>query len=90
MTESKFKRVIVASTVGAVLLVVVLLMIMIYQLIAIGVENKRIREYEARIAEYNALIAEGVDVKQALMERDWIVYEARKLGYIFEGDKILD
>lgn len=90
MTESKFKRIIVASTVGAVLLLLVLVAVMVYQLISIGVENKRIREYETKIAEYNALIEQGVDVKNARMERDWIIYEARKLGYIFEGDSIID
>ena len=46
MTEEKAKKIVVASTVGAVLLVVILVAVMVYQLIAIGVENKRKNEYE--------------------------------------------
>ena len=89
MNESKAKRLIIATTVGAVLLVVILLAVLIYQMIAIGVENRRIADLNAKIAECDRLIEEGVDVKNARSQRDWIIYEARKLGYIFEGDSII-
>ena len=59
MSETKLKRLIVATTVGAVLLVVVLVSIMVYQLISIRVENNRIEKLEERIVAYEKLIADG-------------------------------
>ena len=59
MTESKFKRLVVAATVGAVTLLVILISVMVYQLVSISVENKRIQKCEEMIAEYNELIKEG-------------------------------
>jgi predicted membrane protein len=89
MTESKIKKLIIASTVGAVLLAIILLSIMIYQLIAIGVENQRIKDLNAQLDEIDMLIDEGIDIKEARLKKEWIEYEARKLGYIFEGDRII-
>ena len=86
MTESKAKRLIVAGTVGAVLLVVILVSVMIYQLISISVYQKRIRNYDAKIAEYERLIEEGEDTKETYQLRWWIEREARRLGLVYEGD----
>ena len=88
MNENKAKRLIVATTIG-VLLAFILLVVMVYQLIAIGVENKRIADLNAKIAECDRLIADGIDVKNARSQKDWIIYEARKLGYVFKGDSII-
>lgn len=90
MDESKAKRLIVSCTVGAVLLAVILLAIMIYQLIAIAVKNNRIDEYKAQIEILDARIAESENDLSAIKEREWIIYEARKLGYRFEGDNTLE
>ncbi|MBQ3596833.1 MAG: hypothetical protein II988_03355 [Clostridia bacterium] len=90
MTEEKAKKIVVASTVGAVLLVVILVAVMVYQLIAIGVENKRKNEYENAIAEYNRLIEEGEDLLVLRSKKAWIVRRARELGYISEDQKVLD
>lgn len=59
---------------------------MVYQMISISVEKNRKADLEARIAECNRLIAEGINEKQARSEKAWIIYEARKLGYILQGD----
>ena len=88
MTEEKAKRLIVAGTVGAVVLVVVLLMVMVYQLISIGVKRNKINELEERIAEYNRLIESGEDTIKVRSEARWIEREARELGYIFKDDII--
>ena len=90
MTESKIKRLIVAATVGAVLLIVILLTIMVYQLISASVEKKRIDELDAKILEYRALIEEGEETKEARSMRWWIEREARELGYVYDGDKNYD
>ncbi len=89
MDESRAKRLIVSCTVGAVLLAVILLMVMVYQLIAIGVKNSRIEYYKSEIAKYDKMLAEGQDVLYARSQKDWIIYEARKLGYYFETDNII-
>ena len=61
ISEEKAKRLIVACTVGAVLLVLILLVVMVYQLISIGVQNNRIKYYEEQIAELNYRINSPID-----------------------------
>ncbi len=63
---------------------------MVYQLISIGVENKRISECEAKIAEYEALIKEGEETKEIRSMKLWIIREARKLGLKLPNDKELN
>ena len=86
MNESKYKRIIVASTVGAVLLVVILLFVMIYQLIAIGVNKKINDEYNTAIAEYERLIADGENTLKVRKADRWIIDRAKELGYNFVHD----
>ena len=81
MSETKLKRLIVSVTVGAVMLVVILLLIMTYQLISIGVTKNRIEQLEKKIAEYEVLIESGEDTIEARSMREWIEREARLLGY---------
>ena len=88
MTESKLKRMIVALTVGAVLLLVCLLSVMIYQLIAIGKQERELSELNAKIEQYTQMIKDGEDTLEVRSTRQWIIREARQLGYIFDGDKI--
>ena len=59
MEESKFKKLVVAGTVGAVLLAVILLFVMVYQLVSIGLKQKQLDEYNAAIARYEQLIKDG-------------------------------
>ena len=59
---------------------------MVYQLIAIKVEQNNIAELERRIAEYNVMIENGEDVLEARKELDWIVRRAYELGYQLDGD----
>ena len=87
MTESKLKRLIVACSVGAVLLIVILISVMLYQIISMSVQKKRIDELDAKIAEYEQLIEEGEQTKETRSMLWWIEREARELGYVYEGDK---
>ena len=86
MTESKAKKMIVASTVGAVLLLVILLSIMVYQMISIQTERHRIAQYYKQIAEYERLIKNGEETIEVRQMREWIEREARKLGLTYEGE----
>jgi len=84
MTEEKAKRLIVAGTVGAVLLAVILLAVMIYQMIAISVYKKQIEVYESNIAKYEQLISQGEQTKEVYALRAWIEKEARRLGLVYK------
>ncbi len=86
LTEGKFKRLVVAVTVGAVLLLVILLSVMVYQLIAINKERREIAELESEIALYDELYAGGEDTLEARSKRLYIERRARELGYVYEGD----
>lgn len=81
MTEEKAKRVIVATTVGAVLLLVILLAIMAYQMISIKVKEERISHLKGQILKYEQLIEQGEETVEIRSMREWIEREARKLGY---------
>jgi predicted membrane protein len=87
MTEEKTKKVIIASTIGAVLLAVILVSVLVYQLIAMGVEKRRIKYFEDAIAECEQMIADGENEKLAYLKRDWIIKQAYKYGYIFSTDQ---
>lgn len=89
MDETKTKKLIISATVGAVLLLVILLAVMVYQLISIKVLKDKESELDAAIAEYERLIEEGGDTLEARSARWWIELRARELGYVFDGDKIL-
>ena len=65
MTETKLKKLIVATTVGAVLLLVILLMIMVYQLISIKVQKDREDYLTETIAKYEVLIKDGEETIEA-------------------------
>ena len=89
MTEEKFKRVVISSTVGAVLLLFILLAIMVYQLIAINVEQKNIAKLESEIVRLTELKKNGEDIYEIRQLEEWIVRRAYELGYNFPSDKPL-
>lgn len=86
MTDSKFKKIIVALTVGAVILMFFLCSFLAYQLVAIKNERSRSDELTNKIIEYNKLIEEGEDTLQTRSMRWWIERRAREIGYIYEKD----
>ncbi len=90
MPEAKFKRLVVALTAGAVILIIFLLSMMIYQLAEIGVQNRKKEELKAEIAEYNRLISDGKDELELRSTRLWIERRARELNYSYEDDVPLD
>ncbi|MBQ8197715.1 MAG: hypothetical protein IJZ73_06655 [Clostridia bacterium] len=90
MTESKLKKVISAVTVGAVMLMVILVSVLVYQLISIKVKRNQIAELENRIAYYNQLTEEERKENQYRYELDWIENRARELGYRGLDDILID
>ncbi len=84
MTEEKLKRLIVAITVGAVLLVVILCSVMLFGIIKITKEKKEIRELEEQIAIYTELNDELKDTFEARSTKFWIMRRAWELGYTLD------
>lgn len=83
MTAEKTKKLIVAGTVGAVLLLVTLLSIMIYQMVAIQNKKTDIKRLENAIVELERLIEEGEETIEIRSMREWIEREARRLNFIY-------
>ena len=90
MTESKFKKIVSALTVGAVMLLVILSSILVYQLISIKVRRNQIAELENQIAYYNQLTEEERKEQENRYKLSWIINRARELGYKFEDDIVID
>lgn len=86
VSEEKFKRIIVALTVGAVVLLSVLIILMCYQLIKIGVENRRKSELRDKIAELNQLYDDGETELAYLRTNAAVERLARELGYHYSDD----
>ena len=81
MTEEKLKRLIVAITVGAVLLIVILSSVMLFGIIKISKEKRAVQELEREIARYEQMIADGENDYDIRSTELWIVRRAWELGY---------
>ena len=80
MTEEKAKRVIVATTVGAVLLLVFLLVLMSYQMISIKVKENRIAYLDSQYQILLELTSKAEETIETRSMKEWIEKEAGKLG----------
>lgn len=86
MKEEKFKKIMVGVTVSAVLLVIILVIFWVYQLIAISVREKKIKELEEQIAYYEQIIKESNDDVEIYKSELWLEWAARKLGMLKKGE----
>ena len=87
ISDVRFKKRVIAFTVGAVLLLAVLLIVMSYQLIAISVDRNRKSELTAAISELDAELGSGEETIGIMQKKWWIVQRARELNYRFPDDK---
>ena len=90
MTESKFKKVVVASIVGAIMLIVILVSVILYQVITM---SQYVRERDGLLAEITKLeqlIESNADEEEIRQTKEWIEDRARELGYKYKDDIILD
>ncbi|MBQ9485963.1 MAG: septum formation initiator family protein [Clostridia bacterium] len=88
--ETKFQRIVVAFTVGAVILLAVLIMLMCYQLINIGGKRRQIAELKTQIAAYEKALATGEETLEIRQQRWYIERRARELGYSYSDDIVSD
>lgn len=89
MTESKFKKVVVASIVGAIMLIVILVTVILYQVITMSGYAKKKNELESEIARYEKLLDENASEEEIRKSKEWIIERARELGYVFPDDIII-
>ena len=85
-SELKFERRVVAFTVGAVVLLALLIILMCYQLIAIGVKNNRVNQLKSDIAALEQEYKEGEDTLDIRRRAAYIERRARELGYRYADD----
>jgi cell division protein FtsL len=90
MEEQKLKRVRNAGIVGAILLIVILLSVLIFQLVKIGNEKRELSELQDAIKNYQQLTDEERTSTENMNTREWIEQRARELGLKLEGDFALD
>ena len=90
MEEQKLKRVRNAGIVGAILLIVILLSVLIFQLVKIGNEKRELSELQDAIKNFQQLTDEEKTYTENMNTREWIEQRARELGLKLEGDFALD
>jgi len=90
MTNEKRKRLKASIMVGAILLLVIIVGVVIWQQVNISIRKNRIEHLEAEIKRYEQMIAEGEDQIAIRELEEWIEIEARELGYVWESDKKYD
>lgn len=85
-SEVRFERKVVAFTVGAVVLLALLIILMCYQLIAIGVKNNRVKQLKADIYALEQEYERGEDTLEIRRRAAYIERRARELGYHYADD----
>ncbi len=86
MKEEKFKRIVIGSTVTAVILLVFLVVFMVYQIISVSEKKNLEQELREQIALYQEIIATSEDDIEIYKSRMWLEMAARKLEMIGAGD----
>mgnify|MGYP003290581798 CR=1 FL=1 len=87
MPASKMKNIIVASVVTGVLLLFILLSVMVFQMISIKNEQRKINALEAQIQQLQQEIDQTEDKIVHWTGEFKIEERARELGWIYETDK---
>ena len=87
VSDEKFERRVVAFTVGAVVLLAILIVLMCYQLIKIGVQHNRVNTLKADIAALEQQYEKGEDTLEIRRKAAYIEMRARELGYRYADDK---
>lgn len=86
MEKEKYSRTINALKFGAVLLLVILLGILIYQLVSLKIYKNDVNELKDKIAYYNTLTETERETIEARSTLEWIEQRARELGLSLDGD----
>ena len=88
--ENKRKRIIIAFTAGAVVLLFFLIALMVYQMIAITGKKNQVLKLKSDIVALEQTYAHGEDTIEARKQRWYIERRARELGYAYADDIVTD
>lgn len=83
MTEEKRNRLIAALTVNAILLVVILVAVCIYQLVAIVNLNNIKKEVQSQITAYETAIEKNEKTLEYYQSREGLLDKAYEYGFVF-------
>ena len=86
MTQDKQKKLIMAITIGAVTLLLVLVITLTIVLVKKGQLSRDIELLENKCAELQRLIDNNADIAEIRETREWIEKYAREHGYMYKGD----
>lgn len=81
ISPEKKRKLIVATTIGGILLACILLCVMIYQIIAIETKKRDVAHLESVIAQLEQDIENGEDTLEIRQTKEWILRRAAELGY---------
>lgn len=86
MTQEKRNRIVAAVTVNAVLLLVILMSVLIYQLTTIVALANRKKDIQNQIQEYERQIEDSEDKLDEYRTEEWLKNKAYEYGFIFPGE----
>ena len=90
MTESKFKKVVAASIVGAIMLIIILVTVIVYQVVTMSGYIKQRDSLIEGIARLEQMIEDNASEEEIRTTKEWIEEQARKIGYKYPNDIIID
>lgn len=89
-SDDKARRIIVALTVGAVILLFILVIVMVYQLGSITRKNNERKELLFKIEKLDEDLKSGEETLQVRKERWYIEKRARELGFVNANDIVYE
>lgn len=87
MNDAKRNKIIVASTVGAVMLVLILAFVLTFQIVSIIIAKKQLNEYKQAEQEYLENIEQAELTLSERRGETWVVMRAKELGYKLPGSR---
>lgn len=89
MTQEKQKKLIVSVTVGAIILLLVLVAMLTVILVKKSNMQKDIQILESKCDELQQLIDENAEIGKIMETKAWIEQYAREHGYYYDGDIVI-
>lgn len=86
MSESKLKRLVAAGTATGIIMLFILIIVMAYQIVAMGNKKREVERLQAEITELQKEIENGENEKNKWLTKWKIEERARQIGYIYKND----
>lgn len=86
MTQEKRIRLVAAITANAVLLLVILVSVIVYQLFTIVALSNRKKDLEGEIEQVEQQIGESESKLEEYQTEEWLKNKAYEYGFVFPGE----